>query len=185
MVWDSDAKGVDGGDDAARWLSAHVGAAVRLVRFDRALSRPCNPDYAGATGAHTFFADGYPILVIGAASLADLNARLAAQGGLPLPMNRFRPNVVLAGLPPYDEDHAALITVGGIVLRCVKPCTRCQVTTTNQDSANVGVEPLRTLRGYRMNERLSGVTFGMNAVVVGGAGGTLAAGAPADFEYAF
>ena len=100
-------------------------------------------------------------------------------------MNRFRPNVVLAGLPPYDEDHVAMITVGDVVLRCVKPCTRCQVTTTNQDTANVGVEPLRTLGGYRMNERLAGVTFGMNAVVVGGAGGTLTAGAPVEVDYAF
>lgn len=185
VVWRSDVRGLDAGDDAARWLSARVGTAVRLVRFDRSLARPCNPDYAGDTGAHTFFADGYPILVIGAASLADLNARLAAQGGLPLPMNRFRPNVVLAGLPPYDEDQVATMTVGDIVLRCVKPCTRCQVTTTNQDTADVGVEPLRTLTGYRMNERSGGVTFGMNAVVVGGAGGTLAVGAAVNVEYAF
>jgi uncharacterized protein len=185
VVWRSAVKGFDAGDDAARWLSVHVGAGVRLVRFDRALARPCNPDYAGDSGAHTLFADGYPILVIGAASLADLNARLAGQGGLPLPMNRFRPNVVLAGLPPYDEDHVATIAFGDIVLRCVKPCTRCQVTTTNQDTADVGVEPLRTLAGYRMSVRLAGVTFGMNAVVVGGAGGTLAAGAPAGVEYAF
>jgi len=185
VVWRSDVKGFDAGDEPARWLSAHLDADVRLVRFDRSRTRPCNPDYAGDTGAHTFFADGYPILVIGAASLADLNARLAAQGGLPLPMNRFRPNVVLAGLPPYDEDQVATVTVGDIVLRCVKPCTRCQVTTTNQDTADVGVEPLRTLAGYRMNERSGGVTFGMNAVVVGGAGGTLAVGAAVNVEYAF
>ncbi len=185
VVWRSDVRGFDAGDAAARWLTAHVGAGVRLVRFDRALPRPCNPDYAGQTGAHTLFADGYPILVIGAASLADLNARLAAKGGRPLPMNRFRPNLVLAGLPAYDEDHVATIAVGDVVLRCVKPCTRCQVTTTNQDTADVGVEPLRTLAGYRTNERLAGVTFGMNAVVAGGAGGTLAAGAPVAVEYAF
>jgi uncharacterized protein len=185
VVWRSNVQGFDAGDDAARWLTAHVGAGVRLVRFDRARARPCNPDYAGDAGAHTFFADGYPILVIGTASLADLNVRLAAQGGLPLPMNRFRPNLALAGLPAYDEDHLATITVGAVVLRCVKPCTRCQVTTTNQDTADVGMEPLRTLAGYRMNERLAGVTFGMNAVVAGGAGGTLAAGAPVVVEYAF
>jgi hypothetical protein len=184
VVWRSAVRAFDAGDDAARWLSARLRAGVRLVRFDRALARPCNPDYAGDSGAHTLFADGYPTLVIGAASLADLNARLAAQGGLPLPMNRFRPNVVLAGLPPYDEDHVATMTVGDVVLRCVKPCTRCQVTTTNQDTADVGVEPLRTLAGYRMNESSGGVTFGMNAVVVGGAGGTLAAGAAVNVEYA-
>jgi uncharacterized protein len=185
VVWQSDVKGFDGGDAAAAWLSARVGTGVRLVRFDRALTRPCNPEYAGDSGAHTMFADGYPILVIGAASLADLNARLSASGGRELPMNRFRPNVVLAGLPPYDEDHVATITAGDVVLRCVKPCTRCQVTTTDQDSGNVGIEPLRTLAGYRMSERHGGVTFGMNAVVVGGAGAALAAGAAVDIEYAF
>jgi uncharacterized protein len=185
VVWQSDVKGFDGGDAAAAWLSARVGTGVRLVRFDRALTRPCNPEYAGDSGAHTMFADGYPILVIGAASLADLNARLSARGGFALPMNRFRPNVVLAGLPPYDEDHVAKIVAGDVVLRCVKPCTRCQVTTTDQDSGNVGIEPLRTLAGYRMSERHGGVTFGMNAVVVGGAGAALAAGAAVDIEYAF
>jgi uncharacterized protein len=185
VVWRSDVRGFDAGDDAARWLTAHVGAGVRLVRFDPSLARPCNPEFAGDTGAHTFFADGYPILVVGAESLADLNARLVAQGSPPLPMNRFRPNVVLSGLPAYDEDHVAAIAVGDVVLRCVKPCVRCQVTTTNQDTADVGAEPLRTLAGYRMSARFAGVTFGMNAVVARGAGRALAAGAAAGIEYAF
>ena len=162
-----------------------VAADVRLVRFDRSHKRACNPEFAGDSGAHTFFSDGYPILVIGAASLAELNDRLTARGQPPIPMNRFRPNVVLQGLPAYAEDHLDTIAAGDVVLRCVKPCVRCQVTTTDQDLAQVGMEPLRTLGEYRMSERLGGVTFGMNAIVIAGAGNGLASGAPATVDYRF
>ena len=185
VVWRSEVRGIDMGDAAADWLSAWLAADVRLVRFDRSDKRACNPEFAGDSGAYTFFSDGYPILVIGAASLAELNERLAARGQPPLPMNRFRPNVVLRGLPPHAEDHLDTIVAGNVVLRFVKPCVRCQVTTTDQDSAQVGLEPLRTLGEYRMNERMGGVTFGMNAIVVAGAGSALAIGAPATVDYRF
>jgi uncharacterized protein YcbX len=183
VVWRSAVRGIDAGDAAAQWLTAWIGAELRLLRFDRSLPRLCNPEYAGDSGAHTMFADGYPVLVIGSASLADLNARLAASGSPPLPMNRFRPNLVLDGLDPYAEDHIDTITAGDIVLRCVKPCVRCQVTTTNQATAEVGLEPLRTLGSYRMDERLEGVTFGINAIV--SAGGELAADADVRYDYRF
>lgn len=182
-VWRSAVRGVDAGTAASAWLSAWLDADVRLVRFDRSLPRPCNPDYAGGTGAHTMFADGYPVLVIGSASLADLNARLASRGSPMLPMSRFRPNLVLDGLDPYAEDHVDTIVAGDVALRCVKPCVRCQVTTTNQATAEIGVEPLRTLGGYRMDERMGGVTFGVNAIVV--AGGELATGDKVRYEYRF
>jgi len=172
-LWRSAVRGFDEGDIAADWVSHALGAPVRLVRFDRAKPRRCNSDFVGATGAHTLFSDGYPVLLIGLASLIDLNARLEASGFPEVPMNRFRPNLVLAGLDPYAEDFIDTIEAGGVILQCVKPCTRCQVTTTDQATAHVGVEPLRTLSGYRMSERAGGVTFGMNAIVVGGAGGTL------------
>jgi uncharacterized protein len=184
-VWRHQGRGLDAGDAAAAWLSTWLGTPVRLVRFDRATPRACNPEYVGAAGAHTFFADGYPILVIGTASLADLNARLAARGIGALPMNRFRPNVVLEGLPAYGEDHLDTITIGDVTLRCVKPCTRCSVTTTDQTTAQVGLEPLRTLGGYRMDERLGGVTFGMNAVVARGAGHDIACGATVSVDHRF
>jgi uncharacterized protein YcbX len=185
VVWRSAVRGIDMGHKAADWLSAWLAADVRLVRFDRSDERACNPEFAGESGAHTFFADGYPILVIGDASLADLNSRLAARGQPALPMNRFRPNVVLQGLPPYAEDHLDTIVVGDVALRCVKPCVRCQVTTTDQYSAQVGLEPLRTLGEYRLSERMEGVTFGMNAIVVAGAESSLAVGAPATVDYRF
>ena len=186
QVWDSRVRGVDEGDAAAAWLTRYLGTAVRLVRFDREMRRFCNPKFAGDSGAHTLFSDGYPILVTGKASLADLNSRLSARGAAQLPMNRFRPNVVLEGLDAFAEDHVDTIEAGGVVLRFVKPCVRCQVTTTDQDSdAAVGLEPLQTLGEYRMDERWGGVTFGMNAVVVAGEGRTLASGMPAHVEYRF
>jgi hypothetical protein len=184
-VWNHRVPAHDAGDDAATLLSAWLDRDVRLVRFDRGHRRWCNPDYAGDSGAHTAFADGYPVLVIGRGSLDDLNARLAARGRPALPMNRFRPNLVIAGLPPHDEDHLSSIVCGDVVIKPVKPCVRCQITTTDQDSATVGAEPLATLSGYRMDDRFGGVTFGMNAIVVAGEGSRLAAGSPVRVEYAF
>ena len=185
VVWRSTVRGVDQGDATAAWLSAHVGATVRLVRFHPSKPRSCNPDYVGDSGAGTLYADGYPILVIGAASLDDLNARLVAKRSPALPMNRFRPNVVIAGLDAYAEDHLDTLTCGEVTLRLVKPCTRCQVTTTDQATAKVGYEPLSTLSTYRRNDALAAVVFGMNAIVVAGAGATLAVGAPVSVEYRF
>jgi uncharacterized protein YcbX len=185
VVWRSDVRGFDAGEAAARWLSDWLACDARLVRFDRAVMRHCNRDYVGDSGAHTFFADGYPILVIGNASLCNLNDRLRVRGEAPLPMNRFRPNIVLGGLPAFDEDHLDTVRIGGVVLRLVKPCTRCQVTTTDQVTARVGVEPLRALGEFRMDEKFDGVTFGMNAIVVEGAGGTITTGAPASVAYRF
>ncbi len=184
-VWRSEVIAHDAGDAAARWLAAVLGADLRLVRFDPHETRLCNPEYAGDSGAHVAFADGYPVLAIGEASLADLNTRLAATGAAALPMNRFRPNVVLARLEAYDEDHVDTITGGGVTLKLVKPCTRCQVTTTDQETAMVRDEPLATLARYRMNAALGGVTFGMNAIVVGGEGRELAVGNDVDCLFAF
>jgi uncharacterized protein YcbX len=166
----------DEGDAVARWLSAHVDRDVRLVRFDRRATRACNPEYVGDSGAHTLFADGYPLLVIGTQSLADLNARLVAKGEAALPMDRFRPSVVVDGWPAYEEDHLDTADVGPVALRMVKPCIRCHVTTIDQATARTGIEPLPTLATYRYHAPLEGVRFGMNAIVARGAGATLRVG---------
>jgi len=184
-VWQSELIADDAGDAAAAWLAAALASGFRLVRFGPKATRLCNPQYAGDSGAQVAFSDGYPVLAIGEASLADLNARLAATGTAALPMNRFRPNVVLAGLEAYDEDHVDAISTGGVTLKLVKPCTRCQVTTTDQDTAKVADEPLATLARYRMNVALGGVTFGMNAIVVAGEGRELAVGSDVECSYAF
>jgi len=184
-VWQSRVRGFDAGDAAAQWISSFLGAALAIVRFDRSRPRVCNPDYAGDSGAHTMFSDGYPVLVIGEASLDDLNVRLRDKGAQPLPMNRFRPNVIVAGLDPYDEDHLDTLESDGVTLRLVKPCVRCKVTTTDQASGRVGFEPLPTLSTYRRSDALAGVTFGMNAIVAGGIGRALTVGTPARISYHF
>jgi uncharacterized protein len=185
VVWSAHVAGFDGGDEIAHALSSYLDAELRLVRFDDAKPRPCNPDYVGGTGARTLYSDGYPVLVIGEASLDDLNRRLHEHGASEVPMNRFRPNLVLAGLDAYDEDHIASVTLGDVVLKPVKPCTRCEVTTTDQDTTRRGIEPLRTLSTYRRDDRLAGVTFGMNAIVVAGAGSSIETGAPASVTFNF
>ena len=109
-------------------------------------------------GTRVSSADGFPFLLISEESLADLNRRLAQ----PLPMNRFRPNLVVAGAEPYAEDEWNRIEVGGIPMRVVKPCDRCVVTTTDQATGERGKEPLRTLATYR--NRGGEVMFGQNVV---------------------
>lgn len=185
LVWSSTVPAHDAGDGAAAWLSGILGLPARLVRYDSTHERRCNPQFAGDSGAHTMFADAYPLLVIGEASLADLNERLAAKAAATLPMNRFRPNLVLCGLPAFDEDHLDTLEVEGVVLKLVKGCTRCTTTTTDQATAVRGDEPLATLGTYRMNHALEGVTFGMNAIVVSGAGREIAVGSAVNCTYAF
>ncbi len=172
--WQDRCAAFDLGDAAAQWLAAHLGGSYRLVRFDPSRKRPANEDWTGGVEALTQFSDAFPFLVISEASLHDLNARLPT----PLPMNRFRPNIVIDGVEPYAEDRADELRVdGGITLRRVKPCTRCIITTTNQVTAErEGDEPLRTLRTYRMSKELRGVLFGQNAILLDGAGRELRVG---------
>jgi uncharacterized protein len=186
-VWSSEVAALDAGDTAASWLAAAIGVSighVRLVRFHPDEVRRCNPIYAGETGAHTLFADGYPILVTSVASLADLNRRMGRDAANAVPMNRFRPNVVLSGLPAWDEDHIDEIEIGDVRLKLVKPCVRCEVTTTDQASgARVSDEPLNTLARFRNNPDLGGVTFGWNAIVLNT--GRIEPGSEATVNYRF
>jgi len=162
-VWNDTGRAVDAGDGAAAWLREHLGRRVRLVRMDGAFARRPNPEWA--TTGELSFVDAFPVLVISRASLEDLNRRLPT----PLPMNRFRPNLVIDGCAPFEEDRWGRIEVGGAVLRLVKPCTRCSTTTVEQETAQRGHEPLSTLATFRCWDR-GGVIFGQNAVVeVGGA----------------
>jgi uncharacterized protein YcbX len=172
-VWRSQNPAFDAGDAAAGWLSDFLGRPVRLVRFDPRHQRLSNRDWSGEIEAPNFFTDGYPVMVLSRASLADLNARV----GRDLPVNRFRPNLVLDGVEAYAEDAIREIDIGEITLRLVKPCTRCVITTTEQATGERdGDEPLRTLKAYRFDRGLRGVAFGMNAVIVRGQGARLARG---------
>jgi len=170
-VWGDQCFGLDQGDAAARWLSAFLGEELRLVRFDRSAPRR-NSTGAGAARTLAEFADGHALLVISEASLADLNNRLA----LPLPMNRFRPNIVIAGIEAYEEDHLRSLKSDDIELRLVEPCIRCQITMTDQDTGEVGEEPMRTLLTYRSHPKLGGVSFGQKASIARGAGQRLRIG---------
>lgn len=164
-VWNSECDALAVSAEADRWLSGALDMACRLVYMPESTRRPSNPRYAGA-GALVSFADGYAYLAIGEASLEDLNTRLAAKGHARLPMNRFRPNLVIAGSAPYAEDGFGEIRIGSAVLRGAKPCGRCQVTTTDQATGEVrGPEPLATLSEYRESSEL-GIMFGMNLVTV-------------------
>ncbi len=189
-VWDDVVKAYDMGDLAAQWCSDFLGTTLRLVRFDPEETRLSDPAWAGEIEAENAFADGYPLLVANSASLADLNSRLAVQGQAPVTMQRFRPNLVLDGLQPFDEDHLHEIDIttseGVVTLRLVKPCTRCSIPNVDPASAELGAEPGTTLAGYRADARMDGgITFGMNAVVVQGFGHTLRSGQAVDLRYAF
>ncbi|MFE7930222.1 MOSC domain-containing protein [Streptomyces sp. NPDC057456] len=165
-------------DDAAHaWCSAHLGADVRLVHMDDpATRRPVDPGYA-RPGETVTFADGYPLLVTTTASLDALNSLIARgehAGEGPLPMNRFRPNLVLAGAEPWAEDGWSRLAVGEVEFRVAKPCGRCVVTTTDQGAGTRGKEPLFTLGRHR---RLGGkLIFGQNLVPLGR--GTIRVGDP-------
>lgn len=169
VVWRDTCAAIDQGDEAARWLSERLARPVRLVRMADDTERRVNP-LRSPEYAVTGFADGYPFLLIGEASLDDLNRRLPE----PLPMDRFRPNVVVSGSEPYAEDTWRRIRIGALELEFAKPCGRCAITTTDQATAARGKEPLRTLARYRRldDEAVFGSNFvhrAQGAIAVGDA----------------
>ena len=189
-VWDDVVKAYDMGALAAQWFSDFLGRRLRLVRFDPEQKRLSNRQWTGELEAENAFSDGYPILVANAASLADLNARLAAKGQTAVTMQRFRPNLVLAGLQAFDEDHLDEITFetaeGLVRLRLVKPCVRCSIPNVDPLTAATGHEPGDTLAGFRADSRMQGgITFGMNAVIVQGMDCTLRVGQTGVASYKF
>lgn len=155
----------DAGVDAA--LSGWLGQPVRLVRFPERVRRRCGSDHARPQD-HTAFADGFPLLVATDGSLCEVNDALLERGEEPVAMERFRPNVVLSGVPPRAEDaHQRVQLAGGAALLLVERCDRCVVTTTDQRTGErLGPEPLATLRRIRRNAATGGAWFGQNAVPV-------------------
>lgn len=158
---------VDAGPLAAAWWTAVLGRPARMTHLDDpANRRPIPPAVnGGRTDGRVSFADGLPLLLASTASLAALN-ELIAQGDHraegPLPMNRFRPNVVVDGPAPWAEDRWRRVRLGEVVFRVVKPCPRCVVATTDQVDGTRGKEPLWTLAKYRRFE--GGLMFGQNLV---------------------
>ncbi|MEV0737878.1 MOSC N-terminal beta barrel domain-containing protein [Streptomyces sp. NPDC050549] len=168
---------VPASDAAQVWCGAYLGFGVRLVHMDDpATRRPVDPEY-GLPGETVGFADGYPLLLTSEASLDALNS-LVAQGDHPtegpLPMNRFRPNAVVAGTAAWAEDDWSRVAIGDVAFRVAKMCGRCVVTTTDQGTAERGKEPLRALARHR---RIGGrLVFGQNLVPL--STGTIRVGDP-------
>ncbi|GAA0363994.1 MOSC domain-containing protein [Streptomyces blastmyceticus] len=158
-------EGIPAGAAADAWLSAYLGTPARLLHMDDpATRRLIDPDYAH-DGETVSFADGYPLLLTTLASLDALNT-LISRGDHPdegpLPMNRFRPNVVVGDTAPWAEDDWRRVRIGEVTFRAVKLCGRCVVTTTDQHTAERGKEPLRTLvRHHRIGKDL---VFGTNLI---------------------
>lgn len=177
QVWNDTVPAYDCDETTAAWFSNFLGMPCRLVRFHADARREASAKWTGGVTAPTLFADGFPMLIIAEASLADLNARLAQQGRPSLPMNRFRPNIVVAGIEAFEEDYAASFTLGDAILKPVKPCPRCPVPSVDQASGEIGPDPLDILRTYRVNPKVDGgITFGMNAVLAAGEGQLLRVG---------
>lgn len=167
VIWDDTVPALPVSAAADAWLSAALNRPVRLVYMPDTTRRAVDPDRPDRTppGSVVSFADAFPFLVIGQASLDHLNARLAARDESPVPMNRFRPNLVFSGGGPHDEDRWGDFRVGDIAFRGVKACARCVVVTIDQTTAQAGKEPLRTLSQYRRDG--AKVNFGQDAVALG------------------
>ena len=157
QVWNDSLDAVDVGEDAAAWFTQTLGLSCRLVRMPEHASRFVNPKYAPEKSPVTF-ADAFPLLLMSRASLDDLNSRLEE----PVPMNRFRPNVVVEGSPAYEEDTWRSLRIGHVSFLVAKPCERCAIPTVDQDTGERGKEPIRTLSTYRTQN--SKVYFGQNLI---------------------
>lgn len=157
-VWEWSGPALDAGDEAAAWLSAFLGAKLRLVRYagQSGGQGASEDEWRRATDAEwapsneTAFADGFPFLLVGQASLDLVNSDMEEE----LPMNRFRPSIVVSGTRPFEEDTWQRFSIGEVDFESVKPCDRCKVPTVNQETAAVGKEPLEALHRLRNGLKL-------------------------------
>jgi hypothetical protein len=173
-VWRDACTGIDQGAPARAWASRLIGEDVRLVRVAPDMARSANVKFAHPTPAPLAFPDGYPLLVCNQASLEDLNGRLTEA----ITIERFRPNIVVAGLEPWAEDRIDTLIVGAVTLRLVKPCTRCSIPSRDPLTGDASTDPVPVLRKFRFDRSLRGVTFGENAVIAAGAGSEIERGSP-------
>ncbi len=201
-VWDDTVAAFDMGAVAAQWFSDFLGVQARLVRFDPDHKRLSSLEWTGGIEAPNQFSDGYPLLVVSAASLAQFNEKLSARGLPAVDMARFRPNIVLAAVPgeadfaPHDEDRLDVLRIetaaGGdadateMRLKLVKPCLRCTIPNIDPQTAASSPEVGDLLQSVRQDPRVGGaITFGMNAIVLEGVEAMLKVGqrVRADFRF--
>ena len=201
-VWDDEVAAYDMGKVAAQWFTDFLGRSARLVRFDPEHKRVSSLKWTGGIEALNQFNDGFPLLVIGEASLTQFNQKMVASGSAAVSMGRFRPNIVLgdaAGaadaadgsrMAPHDEDRLNLMHIGtseGVAqLKPVKPCTRCPIPNVDPATGTTSPEVGDLLQTYRQDTRVNGaVTFGMNAIVIDGIDHLLKVGQPFGGSYRF
>ncbi len=185
-LWEDTVLAYDCDETTAAWFSNAIGVRCRLVRFHANATRFTSTRWTGGVQAPTLFSDGYPVLVIGSASLADLNDKLLAAGRDALPMNRFRPNIVIDGIDAFEEDYADHFALGDAQLKPVKPCPRCPIPAVDQASGMVGPDPLDILRTYRSKPAMDdAICFGMNCILTAGDGERLYVGQPVTMTLAF
>ncbi|MES2323757.1 MAG: MOSC N-terminal beta barrel domain-containing protein [Pseudomonadota bacterium] len=185
-VWDDTVLAYDCDETTATWFTQAIGVHCRLVRFHAAATRLASAKWTGGVEAPTLFSDGFPLLVIGTASLADLNDKLVAAGRDAIPMNRFRPNLVIDGIEAFEEDYAEHFALGAALLKPVKPCPRCPMPSVDQATGVPGPDPLDILRGYRTRPAMDdAICFGMNSIVTEGDGERLVVGQVVNMTLAF
>ena len=171
-VWEYPCDAIDQGQTAADLLSRFLQRSCRLVRMAPEFRRQVSPRYRMSDDETIGFADSMPFLLISEASLEDLNSRLHD----PVEMNRFRPNLVVSGGTPFQEDRWSRIRIGDIPFRVAKSCVRCEIPAVNQSTGVKGVEPIETLGTYRAGPK--GVLFGRHLVHEGR--GRIQAGDPVE-----
>lgn len=196
QIWGDQVPAYDMGPLAAQWFSDFLGTTARLVRFDPEHQRLSSPQWTGGIEALNQFSDGFALLLISEASLAQLNGKLAANGMAAVGMERFRPNIVLGHpvggpeLAPHDEDRLDGLQVateqGPVQLKPVKPCPRCPIPNIDPATALSSPEVGDMLQTYRQDARVDGaVTFGMNAIVLDGVDHLLKVGQTVGARYRF
>jgi uncharacterized protein YcbX len=162
IVWHDEVEAVAIDPTVDAWLAQALGVPCRLVFFPQEACRQIDLSYANP-GERVAFADGFPLLLIGQGSLDELNRKLVAKGKPKISMRRFRPNLVVAGAEAHAEDGWSQIKIGEVVLRVVKPCSRCVITTVDPERGEfAGKEPLATLATYRLRDNK--IYFGQNLI---------------------
>mgnify|MGYP001593457148 CR=1 FL=1 len=144
IIWGNKCEATDDGEIPAQWFSDFLDLDCKLVHMPSDFVREKRPGYGRLE-----FADSYPLLIVSEESLQNLNKRIQTNGGNSVPMNRFRPNIVVKGGDPYAEDSWKQVRINEVRFDTVKPCIRCPFPQIDQESAKKGKEPIKTLLGYR------------------------------------
>jgi hypothetical protein len=188
-VWDDEVDAWDMGPVAAQWFTDFLGRPCRLVRFDPEVRRVSDRKWTGDIEALNQFADAFPLLVASEGSIAELNRRMAQAGYSPVGIERFRPNIVLAGMEANDEDRLGILRIAAdreVLVKPVKPCTRCSIPDVDPATGRSSPEVNQVLRSYRSNAAMDGaLTFAMNAIVLEGFDATLRVGQEVSANWRF